>query len=307
MLKRFVLGAALSLISTPTLAASILYGADNVTTYTIDTSTGVATLVGSTGLSGFDANGFGSILRDLTASSTTLYGAQWNVDAAGITGAVAIVNTATGAVTSSVALTGLLETGVNKGLYSVAYDLGTNTLYGNTARRIYKIDPTTGAATFVGNVNTGSIVGLGIEGSTGNLYAITQTTDAQNVVTITMRTLSKVDGSELSSVILVNQCACDIAFDPLTNQGFIASNFFDANGDLLYAGLDLLDATRTTTTFVGQHGAAAPAGMPGLAFLGVTGAVPEPATWAMMLAGFGLVGFSMRRAKRVGSKVTALA
>jgi len=27
----------------------------------------------------------------------------------------------------------------------------------------------------------------------------------------------------------------------------------------------------------------------------VTGAVPEPATWAMMIAGFGLVGGAMRR------------
>jgi hypothetical protein len=31
------------------------------------------------------------------------------------------------------------------------------------------------------------------------------------------------------------------------------------------------------------------------------GAVPEPATWAMMLLGFGLVGFGMRRRKAVGS------
>ena len=100
-------------MATPSLAASILYGADNVSVYTISTSTGGATLVGATGLGGFDANGYGSILRDLTASSSTLYGAQWNVDANGITGAVATINTATGAVTSSAVLTGLLETGTN--------------------------------------------------------------------------------------------------------------------------------------------------------------------------------------------------
>jgi hypothetical protein len=301
MLKRFVLGAALSLAATPALSASILYGSDNISTYTLSTTTGVATLLGSNGLSGFDADGYGSILRDLTASSTTLYGAQWNVDVNGITGAVATVDTATGAVTNSVALTGLLETGFSRGLYSIAYDLATNTLYGNTARRIYKIDPTTGAATFVGNITTGSIIGLGIEGSTGNLYSITQVTDTQNVITTTMRTLSKVDGSELSSVILANQCGCDIAFDPLTNQGFIAANFYDANNNFLYAGLDLLDATRTSTTFVGQHGAGAPSGMPGLAFLGVAGAVPEPATWTMMIAGFGAAGFALRRTKRTAA------
>jgi hypothetical protein len=30
----------------------------------------------------------------------------------------------------------------------------------------------------------------------------------------------------------------------------------------------------------------------------VTGAVPEPGTWAMMLIGFGVVGAGMRRARR---------
>ena len=29
------------------------------------------------------------------------------------------------------------------------------------------------------------------------------------------------------------------------------------------------------------------------------GAVPEPATWAMMIAGFGMVGFAMRRSQKV--------
>jgi hypothetical protein len=33
-----------------------------------------------------------------------------------------------------------------------------------------------------------------------------------------------------------------------------------------------------------------------------TGAVPEPATWAMMLMGFGAVGFSMRRARKTGRR-----
>lgn len=30
----------------------------------------------------------------------------------------------------------------------------------------------------------------------------------------------------------------------------------------------------------------------------VNGAVPEPATWAMMLPGFGAIGFAVRSAKR---------
>ncbi len=51
------------------------------------------------------------------------------------------------------ALTGLLETGFNQGLYSLAYDLSTNTLYGNTSRRFHTIDPATGAATLVGGLD----------------------------------------------------------------------------------------------------------------------------------------------------------
>lgn len=38
-------------------------------------------------------------------------------------------------------------------------------------------------------------------------------------------------------------------------------------------------------------------------FLAQTGAVPEPATWALMLAGFGLVGFAMRRRNKVSTTV----
>lgn len=41
-----------------------------------------------------------------------------------------------------------------------------------------------------------------------------------------------------------------------------------------------------------------------VAIAGVAGAVPEPATWAMMLAGFGMVGFAARRRASVKTTVT---
>lgn len=41
------------------------------------------------------------------------------------------------------------------------------------------------------------------------------------------------------------------------------------------------------------------------AFTNVTNIVPEPATWAMMIAGFGLVGFAMRRRKSAIATVQA--
>lgn len=41
------------------------------------------------------------------------------------------------------------------------------------------------------------------------------------------------------------------------------------------------------------------------AFTNLGGIIPEPATWAMMIAGFGLVGFAMRRRKAPLASVAA--
>ena len=42
-----------------------------------------------------------------------------------------------------------------------------------------------------------------------------------------------------------------------------------------------------------------------LTFLPTAAAVPEPGTWALMLLGFGAVGFSMRRQRRVTASLQA--
>lgn len=300
VIKRFILNASLALAAAvamagPAMAGSVLFGSDDKFLYNLNTTTGAATLVGATGLTGFDSDGYGSILRDLTSSNKALYGAQWTSTPDGITGAVATIDKSTGALISSTTVTGLVENGFNRGLYALAYDLGTNTLFGSTSRRIYTINASTGAATFIGLTSVGSIIGLGIDNGSGALYAVTQTVDANNNTVTLLNNLSKVNASVLSSVALNNFCGCDIAFDPLTNQGYASSLFYDANGALDYAGLDALNASRTGTSFIGRHGSGAPGNMSGLAFFGVAGGVPEPGTWAMMIAGFGLVGFSMRR------------
>jgi hypothetical protein len=54
-------------------------------------------------------------------------------------------------------------------------------------------------------------------------------------------------------------------------------------------------ATSQLLTFLAEG---TPSGAPPISFLdgvSLTAAVPEPATWAMMIAGFGLIGASMRR------------
>lgn len=295
MIRQAFLAAAMVVSAAPALAGSVLYASDEKNIYTLNTANGIATLVGANGLPGFDDNGQGSIVRDLTSSTTALYGAKFTVETGGITGAVVTIDPSTGAITHTANLTGLLETGSNKGLYSIAYDNSTSTLFGNTAQRLYTIDPVTGAATFVGALPTGRVVGLGVDSGSNTLFAINQGVDSL----FTLYTLSKIDATILTSVVLANSCACDIAFDPLTNRGYISSSFFDVDDNFLFAGLDALNPDLATTTFLGQHGPVAAFGVNGLAFLG--NAVPEPESWAMMLAGFGMAGCAMRRRKRVAA------
>lgn len=82
--------------------------------------------------------------------------------------------------------------------------------------------------------------------------------------------------------------------------------FVDLSGNKAYqvdAGLNEIIETITLSNLTGTigHGQNQTAGQPGsfaqvkqLSFVGVS-AVPEPATWAMMITGFGLAGAALRR------------
>lgn len=63
-----------------------------------------------------------------------------------------------------------------------------------------------------------------------------------------------------------------------------------------------LGAGTYSITITGDCGAGCPAGL--AVRLDSAGAVPEPATWGMMLAGFGLIGFAARRRQSVKTTVT---
>lgn len=72
----------------------------------------------------------------------------------------------------------------------------------------------------------------------------------------------------------LNACGLDLSAFGIANGGSVSSlrlSFFD-------------DGTTVSTALVGALNSDS-----------VGGAIPEPATWAMLIAGFGLVGVSMRR------------
>lgn len=78
-------------------------------------------------------------------------------------------------------------------------------------------------------------------------------------------------------------------------------DFFGQYFDRLFINFDS-NGTRVNYASIGSNGSAAvwnAQALSGVTFSRIGGAVPEPATWAMMLLGFGAVGSGMRR-KRLG-------
>lgn len=99
---------------------------------------------------------------------------------------------------------------------------------------------------------------------------------------------SFVPGSPLANLLAVNDDAPTIGL-----SGF--------NFNLLAGTSYFAVATGFANTDVGTYSLAING--PGAVTFGNTTAVPEPASWAMMLAGFGLMGFAMRRKSKVKTTV----
>ena len=83
------------------------------------------------------------------------------------------------------------------------------------------------------------------------------------------------------------------------------SNFINpANGDQIAAGTN---GRFTVTGNAGELFTSVTFSSTGNSFevdnLAVGGAVPEPATWALMMLGFGGMGFAMRRKPQVGTRI----
>jgi PEP-CTERM motif-containing protein len=263
-------GASLALALTLSTAAgaselfATTYTGDTSDLYMVNQSTGAISLVGSTGVN------FG----DLTSTNSQLLGVDLTNNA------LWTINPSTAAASNEV-----LISGTNGDITSLAWDPVTHVLYGNTtsgfggADQLYSINATTGAATLVGDIGSANVYALGFS-QTGVLLG-------ESDATVDLLSISTATGA-----------GTDIGPTGLSGNYDLASRPGDdvvfGLGSSTY-GLYTYNTGTGATTLVGAYGE--DVNLAGLAFL-PAGGVPEPATWAMMIVGFGGLGFVAYRRSR---------
>jgi hypothetical protein len=265
-----VAGALLAAVTVPAQASTLFasdYLISGTTLYTANQATGALTSVG----------GALSNVGDLASNATTLFGVTLNDNN------LVTIDPATGLISASIAVTGTRSGQIT----SIAFSSLTNTLYGNTTNgfgatsgdELYSIDIATGVASFIGSIGFNEVFALATDTS-GALFGISNISDE----------FIRIDSSTGSGTLISSVAATgwfDMAARPEDNVMFLS----DAFGASLYT----INTTTGATTLVGPYGTSG--NIAGLAFLG--GAVPEPATWGMMLFGFGLIGTMLRRRRAV--------
>jgi hypothetical protein len=196
------------------------------------------------------------------------------------------INSATAASSNEV-----LISGTQGEITSIAWDPVTHALYGNTttgyggADQLYAINATTGAATLIGDIGSVDVYALGFS-QTGVLLGESDAT------------------GELISISTATGAGTNIGPTGLSSNYDLASRpgdgvVFGLSSETF--GLYTYDAGTGAASLVGQYGK--DVNLAGLAFLpagGGSGAAPEPATWVMMVAGFGGLGLlAYRRSRRL--------
>lgn len=261
LLKMGLLAGGMLLASSGAQAAEIFYqGGFSNNLYKYDTATNVETLVGVMGLSA-DSTGMAfsssGTLYAFDRGSTSLY----------------TVNTTTGATT----LIG--NSGIAAEDLTIALDgsRGYVTANGN----LYSLNLLTGAATVIGatSVQDGLTTARNAVTVNGNNYA------AGQVFGVDSRSMYAINTATGAATFIGGINGADETFD------FGSDNVLyghDDNGHLTTTNLATLVSTNIfTTTPQLVFGMAVRPGA-------VQPGVPEPATWAMLILGFGLIGGSMR-------------
>jgi hypothetical protein len=114
------------------------------------------------------------------------------------------------------------------------------------------------------------------------------------ILNSTFNTSNPATNLNFTSVVL-NNSASNFAFN-------ISNGVFDSASREM---IPLISGAVNTLTISGQS--FGDASYSGTLSFGQTAAVPEPSTWAMMLIGFGAVGFSMRRRRRASARLMQVA
>ena len=273
----------LTVAAGPAMALPTIYGSAYLGTggpaslYTIDPTTGAATLVGAIGF-----NSVGGI--DFDPLNGLLYGTGRTASG---TNVLISINPLTGAGTQIGAL------GIGNNVQDISFRSdGTLFAFANATNsngNIYTISTLTGAATLVGPTGFSGFSGDGLAFSPSDTLFTVNNADIQTVDQMTgagtvVTNMNYVNG------LGTNERANGMDFDPATgtlwasvNNGFIASgpNY-----------LETIDVSTGNATLIGQT----QAGMDALA-VALVASVPEPSTWAAGLLTAGALFRSLWRGR----------
>ena len=228
--------------------------------------------------------------------------------------------------TLNVSLVGALGTDID--FAGAAYDGSSGTLYmigGRNNDNLYTVNTTTGAATLVGAHGVNDLFGLEFDSSTGTLYgtqfsggtgfySLNTTTGAANLIANMAHGIGGLSYNSATNKLVgiedgagafyeINRATGAQTF--LGGDGFVDDSGLAYDADLnVYWDLDYQGNLRryNATTFERTTVLSGLGTYDGLAYAnGGGGAVPEPATWALMIGGFGIAGGSIRRRGRLAA------
>ena len=165
--------------------------------------------------------------------------------------------------------------------------------------------------------------GTSVTGSLNNSPAMVTFTGQESLTTTMSNGQARITGADndltfLSFMLEGGQTFSEVEFNlNALTDGVVTLTFLGANGSTL--NTTTADISSNGQNFFGAFGEAftsvqisstaqlSDVRQVRLGGLGMQAAVPEPGTWALMLVGFGAVGFSMRRRRSVGGRLLQVA
>ena len=156
------------------------------------------------------------------------------------------------------------------------------------------------AAITIGNTSGGDIVvGLPDNSTMPETVEFDTTTNTAGTLTPWFEFMNDLTGQYFFSITTSTGAfnSSTISLEELTDSGFNTVATSTGTGitlDMLTPILQAGETYRFTYTFNAGNGGGTASGNGSF----ITAAVPEPATWAMMLFGFGGIGLAMRRRRR---------